>query len=214
MADQKKEPTADIYLFLDGIKGPLAEPGREGWIKVSSAQFGLGCAISTPGRYRRNRTPEQLEAERKKKEEEETEAQAAAERGETEDEAWARQIKASVSCSSPSVSELTLTKETDASSPLLFHHNVLRKPLRKALMEVVREDKSTTRLELDTVFISAFSFSVGRGRASESFSLNYRSLEFGVEDASVRYDITTQQAHFNGELVAPFWDQKKDGDDS
>jgi type VI protein secretion system component Hcp len=222
MANQQKEnePAVDVYILLEGIKGPVTEPGHEGWIKGLSAQFGVGLAIGGRNRrYRRNQTPEQLEAERKKKEDEEAEAKAAEERGETEEEAWERKVRSSVNCSSPSVSEVTVTKESDAASPVVFHHTVLRKPVRRAVVEVVqRSDKATTRFEMDTVFISGFSLSIGRNnRPQESMSLNFQSITFGVrigEQATTSgYDLTDEVVSLNGEPSKPFW-EKKDGDDN
>jgi type VI protein secretion system component Hcp len=222
MANQQKanEPAVDVYILLEGVKGPVTEPGHEGWIKGLSAQFGLGLAVSHGNRrYRRNQTPEQLEAERKKKEEEEAAAKAAQESGETEEEAWERKVRSSVECSSPSVSEITLTKETDAASPILFHHTVLRKPFRRAVVEIVqRSDKATTRFELDTVLISGFSLSVGRtNRPQESLSLNFQGISFGVtigEQATTSgYDLNSEVVSLNGEPSKPFW-EKKVGDDN
>jgi type VI protein secretion system component Hcp len=227
MAEQQQkttEPAADLYLQLEGIHGSVTEPGHEGWIKIQSLQFGAGVAISNGGGRRYNQSREEREADKKKKEEEEAAAEkAAAERGETEDERWERKVRSTVECSSASLSEVTVTKETDASSPLLFHHVVLRKPVRRATIELVhRTDKSVTRFTLDTVFVSSFSLSVGNrssnGRPAESFSLNFRHVNFSVAaaddvKAAVGYDLTAKEVHLNGEALKPFWPEKDDDND-
>jgi hypothetical protein len=132
------------------------------WHATTGARppFQGGGGSSAGGRRWRNQSPEELETERKKKEEEEAAAKGCRREGGVRGGGLAAQgQKNAVECSTPSISEVTVTKETDA---LAVHHVVLRKPMRSAVIEVVqRSDKSTTRFMLGTVFLSGFSLSVG-----------------------------------------------------
>jgi len=224
MAENKEEsiPTVEIYGQFEGIKGFVKEPEHEGWMKLNSCQWGIGCGISSGGGWGR-RTPEQIEAEKKKREEEES---AAKEKGETEEEEWGRKLRAVVQCSQPSLSEVTVSKESDAASPLLLHLALMRKPTRKVTIEIVQAaDKSITRFVLHDVFISGFSLSIGSGRRSngsssepnESISLNYQKIEMGVFTPEhknvVGHSLHSHETHFNGELIPPFWPNNSQDED-
>jgi type VI protein secretion system component Hcp len=117
---------------------------------------------------------------------------------ETDEEAFYRRVREGlVEVSQPSLSEMTFSKFTDASSPVLFHLATLRRPLRRAVIEHVF-DRTTTRFTLSPVFISSFSAAADQmpekdedededgeqhedyGR--ESLSLNFHSVEMHVVD--------------------------------
>jgi type VI protein secretion system component Hcp len=185
----KKSVEYAFYLKLEGLQGSATTPGYEGWIPLHSFQFGVGVGIGSPSR----RTPK---AAKKQLTEDEEEAEAiAAAAGdiivdETEEEAFYRSVRESnTRISSPSISEVSLTKLTDATSPLLFLHTSLRKPFRRAIIEQIY-DRTTIRITLGpAVFVSGFSVSADNGPEDddnapsvESFSLNFQEVEMSVVD--------------------------------
>lgn len=81
--------------------------------------------------------------------------------------------------SSPSISEITFSKEMDQSSPYLFNEGTVGKGL-KATFHFCRTaaDKLETYLEveLENVLVSGYSVSSGGDRPSESVSLNFTKI--------------------------------------
>lgn len=82
--------------------------------------------------------------------------------------------------SEPSVSEVTVTKTTDETSPLLFQEAVIGKS-KDVIIHFVRTsaDKLETYLEytLTNTLVSGFSLSSGGDAPSESVSLNFTKVE-------------------------------------
>jgi type VI secretion system secreted protein Hcp len=107
--------------------------------------------------------------------------------------------------SSPSISEITLTKLMDSTSPKLCKEALVGKAVT-ATIELVEtgENKLETYLTvtLTNAMISGYSFSSGGGRPSESLTLNFTKIEIvyqGYDDAgkidtakkgNVTYDLT------------------------
>lgn len=196
-AAKKKVPQARFYLKLEGVQGCATAAGYEGWIPITSLQFGAGVGIG------RRRAPEASANKRKKLSGDDDEEEAAPAAGdiivdESDEEAFYRRVRETgPRPSEPSVSEVTLTKPSDATSPLLFHYSTLRRPLRAAVIEHVY-DRTTIRFTLSSVFISSFSMSAQRkGQAAtadddddcgpvapgtESLSLHYQQIELSVVD--------------------------------
>ncbi|HEX6864285.1 MAG TPA: type VI secretion system tube protein Hcp [Thermoanaerobaculia bacterium] len=81
--------------------------------------------------------------------------------------------------SAPSISEVTISKEMDQSSPYLFNESTVGKGL-KATFHFCRTaaDKLETYLEveLENVLVSNYSVSSGGERPSESVSLNFTKV--------------------------------------
>jgi type VI secretion system secreted protein Hcp len=82
--------------------------------------------------------------------------------------------------SAPSLSEVTVTKDMDASSPYLFTEAVIGKT-KKVVIEFVKTsgDQLETYLvyTLTNVLVSGYSVSSGGDKPSESLSLNYTKFE-------------------------------------
>jgi type VI secretion system secreted protein Hcp len=107
--------------------------------------------------------------------------------------------------SSPSISEITLTKSMDSTSLKLAKEALVGKAV-EATIELVEtgENKLETylTLKLTNAMISSYNFSSGGSRPSESLSLNYTKLDYvyqGYDDAgkvdttkkgNVAYDLT------------------------
>ena len=83
--------------------------------------------------------------------------------------------------SAPSVSEVTLTKLMDSTSPLLFQEACIGKAC-KAQVDLVEtgSDQLNTYLEitLTNAMISGYSVSSGGDRPSESISINFTKIEY------------------------------------
>ena len=110
--------------------------------------------------------------------------------------------------SAPSISEVTLTKLMDSTSPLLAQEGLIGKAVA-ATIELVEtgEGKLETflTLQLTNAMISGYSMSSGGGRPSESLTINFTKIEFtyqGYDDQhkvdsakkkSFTYDLTTAQ---------------------
>jgi len=107
--------------------------------------------------------------------------------------------------SAPSISEITITKLMDSTSPKLAKEALVGKAVT-ANIELVEtgEDKLQTflTLNLTNCMISGYSFSSGGGRPSESYTLNFTKIEYiyqGYDDqhkvdtakkGTVIYDLT------------------------
>ena len=110
--------------------------------------------------------------------------------------------------SAPSVSEVTLTKLMDSTSPLLAQEGLIGKAVTANIELVETGDaqlETFLTLNLTNAMISGYSFSSGGGRPSESFTINVTKIEFiyqGYDDQhkvdtnlkkSFIYDLTTAQ---------------------
>lgn len=109
--------------------------------------------------------------------------------------------------SSPSVSEVTLSKEMDNASPKLFNA-ALRGQAKEVVIEFTRtqKDKLETFLTytLHDTMVSGYSVSSGGDRPSESLSLNFTKIEMKYipmdetganKDAeTIMYDLTKAKA--------------------
>ena len=83
--------------------------------------------------------------------------------------------------SSPSFSEVTLSKQTDIASSDLFMQAVCGKSLGKAEIHFVQTDGDATdqvylKYELDDAVISSYSLNSAGERPSESFSINFTKI--------------------------------------
>ena len=83
--------------------------------------------------------------------------------------------------SSPSFSEVTLTKQTDIASSDLFMQAVCGKSLGKAEIHFVQTDGDAAdqvylKYELDEAIISNYSLSSSGERPQESFSINFTKI--------------------------------------
>jgi type VI secretion system secreted protein Hcp len=110
--------------------------------------------------------------------------------------------------SAPSVSEITVTKLMDSTSPKLCQETLIGKAVEATIELVETGDaklETYLTLKLTNCMIAGYSFSSGGGRPSESLSLNFTKIEYtyqGYDDqhkvdtakkASVTYDLTTAQ---------------------
>ncbi len=108
--------------------------------------------------------------------------------------------------SAPRVSEITVTKLMDSTSPLLAQEALIGKAVTANIeLTETGADKLNTYLtiNLTNTMISGYSMSSGGDRPSESLSLNFTKIEFTyqgfndqhVADASLKksftYDLTT-----------------------
>jgi type VI secretion system secreted protein Hcp len=83
--------------------------------------------------------------------------------------------------SSPSFSEVTLTKQSDVASADLFMQAVCGKSLGKAEIHFVQTSGSDAaqvylKYELEDAIVSSYSISSGGERPTESFSLNFTKI--------------------------------------
>jgi type VI secretion system secreted protein Hcp len=83
--------------------------------------------------------------------------------------------------SAPSISEITITKSMDSTSPLFFQEAVIGKAVT-AKVDLVEtgSDQLNTYLEvtLTNAMISGYSVSSGGDRPSESISINFTKIEY------------------------------------
>lgn len=81
--------------------------------------------------------------------------------------------------SEPSISEVTVTKQMDESSPTLFTEACTGKAMKVEIHLVTTGDPGDTYMEytLTDAMISGYSVSSGGDRPSESLSLNFTKLE-------------------------------------
>lgn len=220
--EKKRKPEHHFFLKLEGIEGDATDAGYEGWIPIHSTSWGLGCGISLRSSRSRNKKNKK-NGEGEEEKEIKTTEDIVIEEDETNEEAFHRRVRAEMAdcVSQPSLSEVTLTKYTDDTSPHLLLHITVRRPFRKAIVEHVF-DRTTTRFVLYDVLISGFSISGSEGGAggrrrrycesddeeddkeedarlkpsfSESLSLNYQSMEITIID-KVRRPITLPKAPF------------------
>jgi len=106
--------------------------------------------------------------------------------------------------SAPSISEISVTKLMDSTSPLIFQELLIGKA-SNATIELTEtgEDKLETflTLTLENCLISDYHVSSGGGRPSETFSLNFTKIEYKYTpyddrhkpgpSVQVRYDLAT-----------------------
>ncbi|WP_207480959.1 Hcp family type VI secretion system effector [Arenibaculum pallidiluteum] len=156
-----------IYVKFDGIQGDATQQNHKNWVDVSSMQFGVGRAISTPTGRAANRE-----------------------------------------ASEPSVSEITMTREMDKSSPLFFKEAVSGKSGKTVQIDLVTTgDPGDTYMTytLTDALVSSYSVSAnGSGQPQESISLNFSKIElkYTPHDANHKpqapvvssYDLATTKA--------------------
>jgi type VI secretion system secreted protein Hcp len=111
--------------------------------------------------------------------------------------------------SAPSISEITVTKLMDSTSPKLCKEALVGKAVT-AHVELVETDEAQLNtyltINLTNAMISGYSFSSGGGRPSESYTLNFTKIEMiyqGYDDqhkvytakkATVIYDLTAAKS--------------------
>src|SRR5205823_13835906 len=81
--------------------------------------------------------------------------------------------------SSPSVSEITITKQMDSTSPKLAKERLEENAVALQLQPVVTGDKQLNRyltINMTNTMISGYSFSSGGDRPSESLTLNFTKI--------------------------------------
>lgn len=129
-----------VYVKIEGINGNATHENHKKWLDVSSLQFGVGRAISTPSGSTANRE-----------------------------------------ASEPSVSEVTLTKLMDESSPHLLIEACVGAVSKKTEIHLVSTGSpgvTYAEYTLTNTLVSAYSMSTGGDRPSESISLNFTKIEF------------------------------------
>jgi type VI secretion system secreted protein Hcp len=98
--------------------------------------------------------------------------------------------------SSPSVSEITITKMMDSTSPLLAQEALIGSAL-DATIELVEtgEDKLETflTLKLTNCLLSGYSFSSGGDRPSESLSINFTKIEYIYQGYDDKHKVDTKK---------------------
>jgi type VI secretion system secreted protein Hcp len=154
--------------FGTTIKGEsLAEghKGSDGWIEVSSVQWGCGRSISTPVGSSAKR-----------------EADA------------------------PTITEVTVTKLMDSTSPLLVQE-ALKGPAEEATIELVEtgENKLETFLtvKLTNAMISNYSMASGGERPSETLNLNFTKIEFTYQGYDDKHKVdNSKKKSFTYDLTA------------
>jgi len=130
-----------IYMKYGGLKGEVTSKGYEGWIELSSMQWGCGRGISmTSGGG-----------------------------GSTRES------------SAPSFSEVTVTKEMCAASPLLLKE-FIGGPAAEVKLDITRTDGKGQHVAfqkfiLGSTQLSGYSQSTSGDRPSESLSLNYTKID-------------------------------------
>jgi type VI secretion system secreted protein Hcp len=131
-----------IYMNYDTIPGDVTTSGHQGWIEVSSFQWGVGRAITSPSGGSADREG-----------------------------------------STPSVSEIVMTKETDSSSPNLFRASVGIGPGaegKTVKIDFCKTDAASPepylQYELENTLVSGWSISSGGDRPSESLTLNFTKV--------------------------------------
>jgi type VI protein secretion system component Hcp len=89
----------------------------------------------------------------------------------------------------PSVSEMTLTRQTDSISPVLFGYLTRGTNLPKVELTGSLPDGTPFEYELTNVLISGLSTSAGGSTFSESMSLNFTKISTTVGASSAAYDL-------------------------
>jgi type VI protein secretion system component Hcp len=93
--------------------------------------------------------------------------------------------------SPPSVSEMTVTRKTDSTSPSLFGYLTRGTILPEVELSGALPDGTPFGYELTDVIISGFSTSAVGPQLSESLSLNFAAFTTSVGASSASYDLTT-----------------------
>ena len=155
-----------IYIKYDGIDGEAPHEPHKKWLDVSSLQWGVGRAISTPSGSTANRE-----------------------------------------ASEPSVSEVTITKLMDASSPKFFTEactGAIGKKVQIHLVTTGSPGNTYAEYTLTNALVSAYSMSSGGDRPSESISISFTKMEYKFipfddknkagTPISVSYDLSTTKS--------------------
>lgn len=155
-----------VYVKYEGIDGEATHENHKKWLDVSSMQWGVGRAISTPSGSTANRE-----------------------------------------ASEPSVSEVTITKLMDSSSPKFFTEAVTGAVGKKVEIHLVTTGSPGNTYAsyiLTDALVSAYSTSTGGDRPSESISISFTKMEYkfipydGNNKAgspiAVSYDISTTKS--------------------
>ncbi|CBS86350.1 Hcp family type VI secretion system effector [Azospirillum lipoferum] len=155
-----------IYVKYDGIDGEATHETHKKWLDVSSLQWGVGRAISTPSGSTANRE-----------------------------------------ASEPSVSEVTITKQMDSSSPKFFVESctgAIGKKVQIHLVTTGSPGNTYAEYTLTNALVSAYSMSSGGDRPSESISISFTKMEYKFipyddknkagTPISVSYDLSTTKS--------------------
>ncbi len=155
-----------IYVKYEGIDGEATHEEHKKWLDVSSVQWGVGRAISTPSGSTANRE-----------------------------------------ASEPSVSEVTLTKLMDSSSPKFFTEACTGAAGKKVQIDLVTTGspgKTYATYTLTNALVSSYSMSSGGDRPAESISISFTKMEYKFtpyDDTNkagtpiaVSYDISTTKS--------------------
>jgi type VI secretion system secreted protein Hcp len=155
-----------IYVKYEGIDGEATHEEHKKWLDVSSVQWGVGRAISTPSGSTSNRE-----------------------------------------ASEPSVSEVTLTKLMDSSSPKFFTEACTGAAGKKVQIDLVTTGspgKTYATYTLTNALVSSYSMSSGGDRPAESISISFTKMEYKFtpyDDTNkagtpiaVSYDISTTKS--------------------
>ena len=129
-----------IYVKYEGVDGEATHETHKKWLDVSSIQWGVGRAISTPAGSTANRE-----------------------------------------ASEPSVSEVTITKLMDSSSPKMFVEACTGNAGKKVDIHLVSTGSpgnTYVEYKLTNGLVSAYSMSSGGDRPSESISISFTKLEY------------------------------------
>ncbi len=155
-----------IYVKYEGIDGEATHDKHKKWLDVSSIQWGVGRAISTPAGSTANRE-----------------------------------------ASEPSVSEVTITKMMDCSSPKFFTESCVGAVGKKVEIHLVTTGSpgnTYAEYTLTNALVSAYSMSSGGDRPQESISISFTKMEYKFipyddknkagTPITVSYDISTTKA--------------------
>lgn len=155
-----------IYMKYDGIDGEATHDSHQKWIDISSMQFGIGRAISTPSGSTANREASQ-----------------------------------------PSVSEITLKKQMDGSSPKLFTESAtgnIGKTVKIDLVSTGSPGNTYVTYTLTNTLISGYSVETGGDRPAEAVTLSFTKIEYKFipyddknkagTPVTVSYDLSTAKS--------------------
>jgi type VI secretion system secreted protein Hcp len=99
--------------------------------------------------------------------------------------------------SSPSISEITLTKLMDSTSPKLAKEALVGKAVDLATIELVETGEGQLEtyltLELTNCMVSGYSYSSGGGRPSESLTLNFTKINMTYQGYDDKHKIDTSK---------------------
>lgn len=96
--------------------------------------------------------------------------------------------------SEPSVSEITVSRKTDSTSPILFGYITRATILPEVELTGSLPDGTAFAYELTDVIVSGLSESAGSNQFSESLSLNFTKIRTTVGANTAAYDLTTATA--------------------